>query len=277
MPPWSKDEMGIISPYFEHSSNWMDKFEVLGGIPRPVLKMNIVNPRAYLEAVCIQCSMDICMTAIGINAEVTTKSEIVHRLIHIISSPPYTESSICFASATAIEVVVQEKLQLDKNSMKSFLCACEGSKLYSSITGYLFEHHVMEVLQQGGTFTCQELDHPNKKEKHGDSTIVIPQSSKKVVEGTDNNQTQNQLYVPRTKNFKGVDAWIPGIGAFQITVGKTHLLYDSTKDVLAKLGDSNKLYWVLHVVNYEGFTKKFPYNIKQYALKMYPNPYFENP
>jgi hypothetical protein len=33
MSPWSIDEMSIISPYFEHSISWMDKFEVIGGIP----------------------------------------------------------------------------------------------------------------------------------------------------------------------------------------------------------------------------------------------------
>jgi hypothetical protein len=38
---------------------------------------------------------------------------------------------------------------MDKNTMKSILYNDEGTILYSAITGYLFEHHVMVMLQQG--------------------------------------------------------------------------------------------------------------------------------
>jgi hypothetical protein len=102
--------------------------------------------------------MDVCSPAIGTNAQMTT---------------PYTECSVCFATATAVKVIVQRKLQMDKNTMESVLCSYGGAIHYSAIIGYLFEYHVMKMLQQGDTFTCQELVYPNTKEKPPNSTIMI--------------------------------------------------------------------------------------------------------
>jgi hypothetical protein len=81
------------------------------------------------------------------------------------------------------------------------------------------------------------------------------------------NQTRNKLYVPKTTNYTAIDAWIPGIGAFQMTVGKTHGIKDGAKNDLAMLGQgANKLYWLLPPLYCHSFTKKSPQDIKQYAV-----------
>jgi hypothetical protein len=61
-----------------------------------------------------------------------------------------------------------------------------------------------------------------------------------VVDSVLPDQTVDQLYVPKTKNYAAIDAWIPGIGAFQMTVGKNHDIKTGAKDDLAMLGGGNK-------------------------------------
>ena len=85
------------------------------------------------------------------------------------------------------------------------------------------------------------------------------------------NQTLNQLYVPKSKNYAAIDAWIPGVGAFQITVGKNHELNGRVEKDLAELGEAKRLYWVLPPEHYHSFTKKTPQSIEQYAV-MIPLP-----
>ena len=79
-------------------------------------------------------------------------------------------------------------------------------------------------------------------------------------------QTCYQLYVPKTTNYTAIDAWMPGIGAFQMTVGKKHDIKSGARNDLAKLGEFNKLYWLLPPLYYDSFTKKPPQDIDQYAV-----------
>ena len=51
--------------------------------------------------------------------------------------------------------------------------------------------------------------------------------------------------MPKSKNYAAIDAWIPGIGPFQMTVGKKHDIKTGAEVDLAKLGVGNKLYWLL--------------------------------
>jgi hypothetical protein len=66
--------------------------------------------------------------------------------------------------------------------------------------------------------------HGNTKEKLIEKELDIPSSIKAVVDKVLPDQPRNQLHVPKTSNYAAIDAWIPGIGAFQMTVGKTHAI-----------------------------------------------------
>jgi len=107
----------------------------------------------------------------------------------------------------------------------------------------------------------------NTKKQPSDTTLVIPPSTKVVVDKVLPNQTLNQLHVPRTKNYTAIDTWIPGIGAFQITVSKKHDINNGAIKDLALLGNgANKFYWLLPPLYYHSFTKKSPQEIDQYAV-----------
>jgi hypothetical protein len=151
--------------------------------------------------------------------------------------------------------------------MTELLESCQGNPLTAALCGYIFEPHAIELLEKGGTFKCRQLVHGNKRMKPSESTLKIPPSIKKVAEKVLSNQTSNQLHVPKTTNYTAIDAWIPGIGAFQMTVGKKHDIKGGARDDLAMLGQrANKLYWLLPPLYYHSFTKKHPQDIEQHAV-----------
>jgi hypothetical protein len=155
--------------------------------------------------------------------------------------------------------------------MRDLLASCAGNPLSAALCGYIFEPYAIELLERGGTFTCRQLVRGNTKIKPIEIPLDIPPSTKIVVDSVLPDQTVDQLYVPKTKNYTAIDAWIPGIGAFQMTVGKKHDIKTGAEDDLAKLGVGNKLYWLLPPFYYHSFTKKIPLDIDQFAIKIpYP-------
>ncbi len=261
MPTWSEAEMEAIVPFFPNATEWRDRFENLGGIPRHVLEVTTRSPTQMLEEACTDCSLDDCIKIIGMNS---TISEVVHLLVHVTSTAPYTDSSVCYASQAALNVIVRNKGDEAKRRMCDFLASCQGNPLIAALCGYIFEPYAIELLEKGGTFKCRKL---NKRIKPDETTLNIPLSIKTVVDKVVPNQTRNQLHVPKTTNYAAIDAWIPGIGAFQMTVGKKHDIKVGARDDLAMLGQgANKLYWLLPPLYYHSFTKKSPQDIEQYAV-----------
>jgi len=267
MPTWTEAELEAIAPFFPNVTEWRDRFEILGGIPRHVLEATTQPPTQMLEVACTECSLDDCIKNVGLNSTITEKSKIVHLLVHVTSTAPYTDSSVCYASKTALDIIVRSKRIEAKRKMSELLDSCQGNPLTAALCGYIFESHAIELLEKGGTFKCRELVRGNKKIKPGETTLVIQSSIKTVVDKVVPGQTRNQLHVPKTTNYTAIDAWIPGVGAFKMTVGKKHDIKDGARDDLAMLGQgANKLYWLLPPLYYHSFTKKSLQDIEQYAV-----------
>jgi hypothetical protein len=267
MPTWTEAELEAVAPLFPNANEWRDRFGILGGIPRHVLEVTTQPPTEMLEAACTDCSLDDCIKKIGMNSTITEKSKVVHLLVHVTSTPPYTNSSVCYASQTALNIIVRHKGNEAKSRMSELLASCQGNPLIATLCGYIFEPYAIELLEKGGAFKCRELVHGNKRIKPDETTLDIPSSIKTVVDKVVPNQTRNQLHVPKTTNYAAIDAWIPGIGAFQMTVGKKHDIKGGARDDLAMLGQgANKLYWLLPPLYYHSFTKKSPQDIEQRAI-----------
>jgi hypothetical protein len=181
---------------------------------------------------------------------ITDKSKIAHSLVHITSTAPFTESSVCFASQTALNVIVRKEGANVTRKMRSLLDSCAGNPLTSALCGYIYESYALELLEKGGDFDSRLLMRGKGGNKSDNTKIHIPSSSsaKKVADKVLSSQARDQLYVPKANNnnYPAIDAWIPGFGAFQITVGKKHELNSGVIDDLKLLGDgANKLYWIL--------------------------------
>ena len=267
MPLWNEDELAKVATAFPGVDDWKERFRILGGIPRKVLEVTNQSAIALLEAACKQCDLDDCIKAVGLESTITDKSRVVHSLVHITSTSPFTQPSVSFASATALDIIVANKGTKAKQKMAELLESSAGNPLTASLCGYIFEPYTIELLEKGGDFTCRQLV---KRMKPAETVINIPSSTKAVVDKVDQGQTQNQLYIPKTKNYTAIDAWIPGIGAFQMTVGKSHGFKVGAEGDLVVLG--NKLYWLLPPLYFETFTKKGPPHIEEYAVKIpYPS------
>jgi hypothetical protein len=275
MPTWTENELEAISQLFPNSNDWHERFEILGGIPRSVLEYQGQSATEILEAACKACSLDDCIKEVGLHSTITEKSNIIHSLIHIKSERPFMRSSVCYASQAALDMIVRRKGNEARLRMNDLLASCQGNPLTAALCGYIFEPYAIQLLEKGGVFSCRELVHGNKKYKPAETTLHILPSQKKTVDRVLPGQILNQLYVPKTTNYAAVDAWIPGVGAFQMTVGKKHDIKDSAKSDLEKLGkNSMKLYWLLPPLYYSNFTKKAAaQEIVQYAVLIpYPHP-----
>ena len=266
MPLWTEPELENISSCFPSAIDWHTRFEILGGIPRHVLESTDVHPTALLETACKQCDLKDCIKSIGMNSTITDKSKVVHSLVHMTSVSPFTESSVCYASDAALNVIIRNKGNEAKRKMRDLLDSCEGNPLTAALCGYVFESYAIELLEQGGVFKCRELVHANTKIKPRDTEQHIPPSMKTVVDKVEPDQPHHQLHVPKTANYAAIDAWIPGLGAFQMTVGKRHDIHRGVENDLAMLGAANRLYWLLPPLHYHSFTKKAPYEIEQHAI-----------
>ena len=91
-----------------------------------------------LEAACTDYSLDNCLKKIGIN-----KSKVVHLLVHVTSTAPYTDSSVCYASQAALNVIVRNKGNEAKRRMSELLSSCQGNPLIAALCGYIFEPYAI--------------------------------------------------------------------------------------------------------------------------------------
>eukprot|EP00804_Cyclotella_cryptica_P009190 CCRYP_003240-RB/>CCRYP_003240-RB protein AED:0.12 eAED:0.27 QI:82/0/0/1/0/0/2/0/567 len=267
MPIWTEDELETIAPLFpEAKDKWRERFTFLGGIPRFVLEETEETATEILEEACNDCSLDDCIKKIGINSSITERSKVIHSLIHMTSTDPFTKPIVQYASAKAMDIIVHKHNLQDKQKMQRLLASCEGNPLTAALRGYIFEQHAIELLEKGGSFTCRKLVGGNSRTPPSVEPLLIPPSTKIIVEKVSTEQPPKQLHVPKTKNYAGIDAWIPGIGAFQMTVSKKHDINERTRGDLAKLGAKSKFYFALPPFIYSSFTKQKPQDIDQYAI-----------
>ena len=182
MPPWTETDLQAIATFYPNVVNWRDRFEILGGIPRHVLELTNEAPRELLKEACKQCDLKDCIMIIGLNSTITDKSKVVHLLVHIISDPPFTKSSVRYASEAALNIIVAEKGTKAKHKMSELLESCQGNPLSSALCGYIFEPYAIELLEKGGSFTCRQLVGGRKRFNSGETTLEIPSSTKAVVD-----------------------------------------------------------------------------------------------
>ena len=197
----------------------------------------MVTPKTLLERACRKCSLDDCINGIGMDASITEKSKVIHSLVHMTSEPPFTNSSVRYASKTALNIIFRQKTIESKRKMKGLIASCDGNPLTAALCGYIFEQYAIELLERGGEFTCRRLVHGNTIMQPNETTLDIPPSEKIIVDRVLGDQIVNQqLYVPKANNYVAIDAWIPGIGAFQMTVRKKHGINDRAIGNLVMLG-----------------------------------------
>lgn len=262
MPLWSHLELKEIAPKFEKSFGWEYRFKVLGGIPRFVLEDTDVEATAILEAACRSCEVDHCIKITGNVSEISENTpKVAHSLVHLNSTFPYETASARFASETALSTIIRIRKADCRRQMQSLLQSCAGNPVTAA---FIFEAFAIEKLEKGGKFKCKELVAASVRTKPIPEDVEISPSTRQAVKKVAPDQEHDRLYVPEAKNYHGMDAWIHGKGAFQMTVGKKHAITSKAFDDIRILG--NKFYWAVPPLHYEKFPKRGPPEIQEFAL-----------
>lgn len=270
MPLWSRDELQSISSLYPDSSAWENRFIVLGGVPRYVLEDVSRHPESLLRSACRECSLDDAIHVVSIDSEITTKTKVVQKLIHLHSQTPYNEAEVRYASPVAVKIIAHTHWRRCHQEMQTLLWSADVNPLAAALCGYIFETHAKKLLEKGGEFDCRELV-AGRARKKAKVKIIVPSSPEPAIfsERVSTDQKNHQLYVPKTSNFASIDAWMHSFGAFQMTVGKTHDIKDGATADIANLGNGGyRLFWLLPPLYFDSFTKKKPqkFDFEQFAI-----------
>lgn len=276
MPLWLETELALLAQksYPNLGNSWRTRFSVLGGIPRHVLSVVKKKAETMVTEACATCSLDDCLKAIGSTISEKTP-EVVHCLVHKDSVSPYTDYRMKFASDFVLDCLVRKHGNDAKHKMQGLLASCEDNPLIASFCGKIYEPYALGVLKEGGQFHCRELSSGRAAKPREVFMLHIPASEEiQPVAKLEENQLPHLLYVPINKNYTAFDAWKPGFGALQVTVGEKHDIRGKPQEELMKLGkEGNKLYWILPPTRFSSFTKKSPMEIMQYGVLVeYPSP-----
>mgnify|MGYP002784455784 FL=1 len=238
MPLWSRDELQSIAGLYTNVNAWEKRFVALGGIPRYVLEDVSLQPEQLLRAACTECSLDDVIKIVSVDVMLTNKTKVVQNLVHVHSENPYSrdDAEVRYASQTAVKIIVQTYSRQCSQQVKTLLASSQEGSLAGALRGYMFQKYAIKELHKGGTFSCRELVAGRARKKRK-TRITIPPSREpvKIVDVVATDQQTKQLYIPKTSNLASINAWMPGFGAFQITVAKTHDLEDRVTDDMAKL------------------------------------------
>jgi hypothetical protein len=133
MPTWTEAELKVIAPSFPAVASWEERFRILGGIPRHVLEVKTDNPIKILQDECSDWDLIDCINRIDLDS--------VHSLAHITSTNPFSQSSVTFASKTALDIIVENKSYEVKLKLPELLHSCERNP----VTGATDVHAIYAI------------------------------------------------------------------------------------------------------------------------------------
>jgi hypothetical protein len=273
MPIWTEDELEAIESSSNVVADWRERFKHMGGVPRYIFDSD-EDVHRMLDQACAQCSLDDCIKMVGFDSVISDHCKsVIHRLVHITSTAPFTVSSVEFASKTVARAVFRSKRKESLSQMRSWMeSSCRVGGSINGFMGGIFEQYAIEMLERGGEFHCRKLVSKRQIKNPPEFKLAITASSKVIVDKVESGQQRNVLHVPTTSNYAAIDAWIPGVGAFQMTVSDMHPIKGDIRSDLRMIGPNDgKLYWVLPPLAYQSFTIKTPQSINQYAIRIpYP-------
>jgi hypothetical protein len=268
MPVWSEDELSEIAPDDPaHQQIWRDRYKKLGGIPRVVFGFLDVEPDEILSTPILECEMDDIHKVVGDQGRMNPRTGCIHHLVHMHSEFPYRECSNAFATPYVFDNLVAKFGRECCRRLDELMTSFNGKSLTSQIFGTWYEKFAIKALQKGGEFKYRRLG----TERTMDDTLNIPSHPVEYVKEVEASHLPGTLYIPHASNYPAIDAWIPGLGAFQVTVGKTHPINQRILTDLPLLGPSGgKLFFILPRSRYHGFKKQKIENsdaeIEQYAI-----------
>ena len=272
MPVWSWEEIEACRSLLyaddpgRPASEVRAAYERWGGIPRYVLE-KLADRSAQLElsrALSVK-NVEKVLDSVG---EIDTAPEASHRLLHIMTSAPYVDTSVEFGSdyirGRATEILLRRQ-----RAELSYFVSRETDPLFANLRGDCFEGLAHEKLAAGGEFQTRLLTGAG-----GSSTRIMPRAPLRRISG---NKLENLAELcdfpagtyckPTNGNFPVIDALIlPGL-LLQMTVSERHGVDEAKlEQILVALGlDSAQLAFVVPPDKFDGFAA---YKFKDVLLGM---------
>jgi hypothetical protein len=196
----------------------------------------------------------------------------IHRLVHLHSESPYTKSVARLGTPYIVTKVLNKLKESDRKFLKSMVSAYSRDDMTGQVAGKFFEQIALSRLAQGGEFVYRSHD------RTLNSIIKLRKSELTTVKEVTADQLEYVLYVPNNTKYPGIDAWMHGVGGFQVTLNAKHGLNARIRSDLPLLkGGAHKLFWVVRPQEYESFEPPMPSKVKnafsypvlkQYVLKI---------
>jgi hypothetical protein len=182
--------------------------------------------------------------------------DLVHRVVHIHSEYPFHKAHLEFASNVAIYYLCECHIEQVESQWDALTTRKVGGHLMAQFLGGCLEYRGLDILRRGETFECCRLMPSGKRITQ--EPLVIQRSNHRFAKNPLSDQPDNVFYIPTDSNFVGMDAWIRGVGGFQITRNLQHDLTIKVKPHLYNLGQggAHKLYWVLRAEEFDSFSWK---------------------
>ena len=250
MPVWSWEEIEACHAllYAKDAerplSEVRNAFERWGGIPRFVLeKLRDEGAQQSLQEALDTADVAVIRKSVG---QIDAATEASHRLLHIVTQPPFVSKSIALGSAYIRDRLAELLFTQQRQAVSDFLIGSTSSPQLAGVRGDLFEAYAHRILSGGGALRVRRLD------DGFETTLQIPRSvgTHFVRTPSDLVQCPSNLHYcqPIARNFPAVDAVkLPG-SLFQMTVSLSHAIkYTALKSVLESMPDcaSYDLYFVV--------------------------------
>jgi len=250
LPIWDSNELKCLQKnVFTDVTYYVmrERFGKVGGIPRLIFSKEDLDDE--ITKAMGRSTFDKCTAATGV---LEGGDDLSHVLIHILpQTDNFQKYSVDFASKYISGKLVKLFEQRELQKFRNFLGASGQIPIGGSLRGGLFEGWAHNILQKGGTFAIRKLG-----VKTNENELIIPPCVEQWVE--DFTPTgKNIYYKPTSDNFPCVDAWIPNIGFFQMTVSRSHPIKEKgLASLFLKPHDMKKFYFV--VPDDKEFFQNFP-------------------
>ena len=247
MPTWSCRELKHCVTSMETYSSLRipqclvsDRFKKYGGIARFVLEVDEHTERRHseeLEQAISLCNTQTLRDVVRSQDRAIQSHKVLHRTVVVNDdgTPNYYRYSFEFGSEQIEAKVYEEINQKAKLDLIKFLHDSRGETVVATLRGCLFERLAHDLLANGGKFKYRELfDRQNER------TIKVKKKKKQYFnELTELNLRDKVYFLPKSKNFKAVDAIVPTMGAaFQMTVRPKHPIHaDGLMKVIKACGN----------------------------------------
>jgi NADH dehydrogenase [ubiquinone] 1 alpha subcomplex assembly factor 7 len=245
LEPWSLEELLMAAPSYNLPADIVkERYHILGGVSRHVFaiaKLSIEKTKGHISQA-FQC-FDFDQFSL-ITSNMYNAKRISHRLVHLFineSTPDCTEIYAKFGSRFILEKALNNYIQSSKAKLVDFLAVNKANPATKPLQGNLFEQFAHQQLSEGGLFKYRSLESVDDRTYD----LTLPQRKVCTFYNIKECADKGSYYIPLDPNFPCIDAFVPSVGFFQMTVNVHHPIRKVQMADLVLTTEQTKLIFVV--------------------------------